>query len=54
MKGVGAANNCTAQAVQCIRDDVLFTGQILNIKPELLKELGRLDKTEVYCHGGRC
>ena len=54
VRGIGAANVCTGQAAQCIRDDMLFTGLMLNIKPELLKKLRRPDKTEVHPYGGHC
>lgn len=54
MREVRAANVCTGQAAQCISDNVLFTGLIPNIQPELVKELRRPNKTEVHPHGGCC
>ena len=54
VRGIEAANVCAGQAVQRIMDNVLLTGFMSNIQPELLKELRRPDKTEVHPHGQRC
>ena len=51
VRGIGAANVYAGQAAQRIRDDVLLTGFMSNIQPELLKELRRSDKTEVHIYG---
>ena len=54
VRGIGAAKICAGQASQRIRDDVLFTGFMLNIQPELLKELRRPDKAKVHPYGRCC